>query len=259
VHPRSNLPIRPPRNQHLRIDSCAPIRRSGKRHGAPPSDTMQNTIARRALSARILSVVVLIGISSIAMSVIRRPILRAAGWALVVNDRIEAADATVVTVDADGAGVLEAADLVHSGVSTRVAVFGEIPDTLVEDEFARRGIAYENAAEQSVRHLRALGVGSIDLIPTYVSGSEGEGPVLASWCDQQGFRSIVVVSTSDHSRRLRRVLHRSMKGHRTRVKARSAHYSAFDPDQWWRSRRGIRTEVVELQKLLFDVVRHPIS
>jgi alpha-L-arabinofuranosidase len=69
----------------------------------------------------------------------------------------------------------------------------------------------------------------------------------------------VVVSTSDHSRRLRRVIHRSMKGHSTKVTSHSTRYSAFDPDRWWQSRRGIRTEVVELQKLLLDVVRHPIS
>jgi hypothetical protein len=220
---------------------------------------MQNMTARRRLGARIVLAVVLLGVASIAVFAIRRPILRAAGWALVVNDRVQPADAIVVMVDADGAGVLEAADLVHNGVAARVAVFGEPPDTIVEHEFIRRGIPYENAAARSVRHLRALGVDTIDLIPTYVAGSEEEGPVLAGWCDQHGFRSVVVVSTSDHSRRLRRMLHRSMKGHQTSVTARCARYSVFDPDRWWQSHRGIRTEVVELEKLLLDVVRHPIS
>jgi len=40
--------------------------------------------------------------------------------------------------------------------------------------------------------------------------------VLADWCNRQGFRSVVVVSTVGHSRRLRRVLHRSLRG-QTRV------------------------------------------
>ena len=216
-------------------------------------------IARRRLCARIVLALVLLGVAVIALSPIRRPILRAAGRVLVVNDRIELADAIVVMVDAGGPGVLEAADLVHSGVAPRVAVFGEPPDAPVESEFRRRGVAYENAATRSVRDLRALGVNSVDLIPTYVVGSEDEAPVLADWCDQHGFRSIIVVSTSDHSRRVRRMVHRSMKGHQTRVAARSARYSFFDPDRWWQSRHGIRTEVVELQKLLFDIMRHPIS
>jgi hypothetical protein len=217
---------------------------------------MQNMIARRQRCAGIVLVVVLL---SIAISAIRRPILRAAGWALVVNERVEPADVIVVVADADGAGVLEAADLVHSGVATRVAVFADPPDTMVGREFSRRGIPYEGAAARSVRQLRALGVDTIDQIPRYVTGTEDEGPVLADWCDQHRFRSVVVVSTSDHSRRLRRVLHRSMKGHQTRVTVRSARYLVFDPDRWWEGRGGIRTEVEELEKLLLDVVRHPMT
>jgi hypothetical protein len=220
---------------------------------------MQNMLARRQRWSGIVWAVVLLGIASIAIVALRRPILRAAGWALVVDERVESADIIVVTVNADGAGALEAADLIHSGVATRVAVFADPPDTMVEREFARRGIPYEDAAARSVRQLRALGVDTIDLIPAYVAGSEDEGPVLAGWCDQHRFRSVVVVSTSDHSRRLRRVLHRSMKGHQTKVTVRSARYGAFDPDQWWRSHGGVRTEVEELEKLLLDVVRHPIS
>jgi hypothetical protein len=219
---------------------------------------MENMIARRRLRAGIVLVVVLLGVASIAISPVRRPILRAAGWALVVNDCAEAADVIVVTVEAQGAGALEAADLVHRGVAGRVAVFGEPPDS-VEREFIRRGIPYENEAARSIRRLKALGVDTVELIPTYVAGSEDEGPALADWCDQHGFHSVVVVSTSDHSRRLRRVLHRSMKGHQTRVTACSSRYSVFDPDRWWQSHRGIRTEVAELQKLFVDVVRHPIS
>jgi len=219
---------------------------------------MENMIARRRVCTGIVLGVVLLGVASIAVSPIRRSILRAAGWALVVNERVEPADVIVVTVEADGAGVLEAADLVHSGMATRVAVFGEPPYS-VEREFIRRGIPYEDTAARSVRQLKALGVDSVELIPTKVAGSEDEGPVLADWCDQHGFRSVIAVSTSDHSRRLRRVLHRSMKGHQVRVTACSSRYSQFDPDRWWQSHRGIRAEAEELQKLLLDVVRHPIS
>ena len=219
----------------------------------------EKMIARRRLCAGIALVVALLGTTSIAISAVRRPILRGAGWALVFNDAVGPADVIVVMVDADGAGVLEAADFVHSGVATRVAVFGESPDTIVEREFIRRGVPYENAVARSVRQLKALGVENVDLIPTYVTGTESEGPVLADWCDKNRLHSVVVVSTSDHSRRLHRMLHRAMKGHPTRVAIRSARFSAFDPDRWWSSRRGLRTEVVEFEKLLLDIVRHPIS
>jgi hypothetical protein len=213
---------------------------------------------RRFVLAIVLAVALLVT-ASIVISPIRHLILRTAGWALVVNDRVEPADAIVVTVDAQAAGVLEAADLVHDGVAVRVAVFGESPDAVVEKEFIRRGVAYENAAARSVRYLHALGVDNVELISPYVAGSEAAAPVLASWCDQHRFQAIILVTTSDHSRRVRRMVHRSIKGHSTTIMIRTAHYSFFDPDRWWQSRRGVRTEVVELEKLLSDIVRHPIS
>jgi len=85
--------------------------------------------------------------------------------------------------------------------------------------------------------------------------------VLAEWCNRQGFRSVVVVSSVGHSRRLRRVLHRSLRGHQTRVMVHtvSVRFPDFDPDRWWGAHGGVRIEIEELEKLLVDVVRHPIS
>jgi hypothetical protein len=69
----------------------------------------------------------------------------------------------------------------------------------------------------------------------------------------------VLVAARDHSRRLRRVLDRAMKGHPTRVTVHPERYSSFDPDRWWETRDGVWTEIDELQKLLSDAVRHPMS
>ena len=90
-------------------------------------------------------------------------------------------------------------------------------------------------------------------------GTESEGRVLPQWCDQQHLRYIVMVTTKDHSRRLRRVLDRDMKGHPTQVRVQATRYSSFDPDRWWETRGGVRTEIFELEKLLLDVVPHPLS
>jgi hypothetical protein len=203
-------------------------------------------------------VLVLLAVASVAVPAIRHSILRAAGWTLVVNERVGSADIIVVSGETDGAGMLEASDLVHSGVATRVAVFTYAPNA-VEREFTRRGIPYEDRTPRYVRQLRALGLVNVEQIPTYVTGTEDEGPALARWCDEQRFHSVVVVGTPDHSRRLRRVLHRSMKGHQTTVAVCPARYAGFDPDRWWNSRDGIRAEIIELEKLLLDIVRHPIS
>ena len=203
-------------------------------------------------------VLVLFAVANIAVPAIRQSILRAAGRTLVVNERVGFADIIVVSGEADGAGVLEASDLVHSGVATRVAVFTYAPNSM-EREFTRRGIPYEDRTARFVRQLRSLGVVNVEQIPTYVTGTEDEGPALSRWCDEQRFHSVVVVGNPDHSRRLRRVFHRSLKGHQTTASVCSTHYSGFDPDQWWNSHTGIRTEIMESEKLLLDIVRHPIS
>lgn len=211
---------------------------------------------RRVFS--IISVVLLVAIGSLLIPAIRHAILRTAGWVLVANDPLQPADVIVITVGGDGAEFLEAADLVHSGVAPMVAVFAEPPEA-VEREFTRRGFAYENAAARAIRELRELGVANVEEIPREVSGSEDEGPALASWCDQYHLSAVVVVSPPDHSRRLRRLLHRSMQGHSTQVLIRSTRYLEFDPDRWWQTHDERRTEIEELEKLTLDFVRHPLS
>jgi hypothetical protein len=214
-------------------------------------------IFRGARWASILVVLTLAAFAIIAIRPLREPVLRAAGWALVVNEPVTLADIIVLTLDSAGAGALEAADLVQSGVSKRVAVF-EDPPGKADHEFIRRGLPYEDAGATQIRQLRSLGVTDIVQI-SRIDGTESESQVLPSWCDEHHFRSIVVVTTMDHSRRTRRVLDRDMKGHLTRVTVQPARYSSFDPDRWWETRSGARIEINELQKLLLDVVLHPIS
>jgi hypothetical protein len=216
----------------------------------------QSKISSRRRWLPLLIVVSLAALVIVAVR-FREPLLRAAGWALVVNEPVESADIIVVSLDSGGAGALEAADLVQSGVSKRVAVFMDAPNEEGQ-EFNRRGIAYEDGEATQISQLRSLGVTDIMHISP-VEGTEDEVRALPAWCDAHHFRSIVFVAHSDHTRRLRRALDRVMRGHATRVAVRSSRYTNFDPDRWWKTRQGIRTEAVELQKLLLDIVLHPMS
>jgi hypothetical protein len=207
--------------------------------------------------AAILVIIGLAAFVGVSIRSIPEPVLRAAGWALVANESVASADIVVLTLDSGGAGALEAADLVQSGVSKRVAVFMD-PPSGEDHEFIRRGLPYEDAGARQIRQLRSLGVTDVVQI-SRIDGTEGEGQALPPWCDEHQLRSIVVVAAKDHSRRLRRVLDRAMKAHPTRVAVQPARYSSFDPDRWWKTRGGARTEIVELEKLLLDVVLHPMS
>ena len=213
---------------------------------------------RRPRWAPILMAVSLAAAAIVAVPFAWEPVLRNAGWALVVNEPVAPADIIVVSPYSGGAGVLEAADLVLSGIAKQVAVFKD-PPSKEDNEFIRRGLPYEDVAARQIRQLSWLGVTDVVQIPRTDVGTEGEGEVLPPWCEQHQFRSIVFVTTSDHSRRSRRVLDRAMKGRATRVTVQASRYSHFDPDRWWKTRGGVRTAIVELQKLALDVVRHPMS
>ena len=222
-------------------------------------DNMNSSVTiRRPRWSAILAGVVLATVAILVVRPLREPVLRAAGWALVVNEPVARADIIVVSLDSGGAGALEAADLVHSGVAKRVAVFMDPPGG-EDHEFIRRGLPYEDEGARQMRQLKSLGVTDIVQIPRVNSGTEGEGQILPLWCAQHQIRSVVFVAAKDHSRRVRRVLHRAMKDYPIRVTVQPARYSSFDPDRWWETRGGTRIEIIELQKLVLDFLLHPLS
>ena len=137
-------------------------------------------ISRRLMWAPILVVVALAVFAIVAVRSVSGPVLRAAGWALVVNEAVAPADIIVLSLDSGSAGSLEAADLVQSGISKRVAVFMEAPNE-VEAEFFRRGLPYEDLGARQIRQLRSLGVTDVARI-SIVDGTEDEGRVLPQWC-----------------------------------------------------------------------------
>jgi len=93
----------------------------------------------------------------VAVRPVRESVLRAAGWALVVNETVVPADFIVLSLDSGGSGALEAADLLQNGVSKQVAVFTD-PPSGEDHEFIRRGLPYEDRAARQIRQLRSLGV-----------------------------------------------------------------------------------------------------
>jgi len=201
---------------------------------------------------------ILVVACAIAIGPLRTSLLRAMGRFLVATDQLQHADVVIVSVDSDGAGVLEATDLVHEHVADRVALFSDPPDT-VDREFLRRGVPYFNRAAVSARQLHELGIDAVEVMPRAVAGTSDESHDLAAWCAEHHYSTAIFVSTTDHSRRTARILARATRGLNLRLSVRASRYSAFDPDAWWKSRTGVRTEIVESEKLLADLLLHPLS
>jgi len=207
---------------------------------------------------RVLAAVFVLAVG-IALAVLYRdPLLRGAGRTLIAEDPLSRADAIVLTLDVGAAGVLEASDLVRAGFATRVAVFADAP-TAVDTEFARRGFKVEGNSAIWLRILRNLGVSERERIQVAQNGTHAESEVLPRWCGDNGVHAVIVVTSPDHSRRVRRTLRRTMAGQPVQVMVRPARFSAFDPDQWWLTQDGLRIGLVEGEKLIVDFIRHPLS
>jgi hypothetical protein len=203
----------------------------------------------------LLSIATLAVAISASVPALRHSLLRSAGWALVAEDSPAKADIIVVSSDALSAGMLEAADLFKAGFATRVAIFNR-PVTRLQRELVRRGAPTIDPAAFSLQVLHSQGVTDVVLIPPVV-GTVDEGSVLQQWCAANSIHSLLFISVTDHSRRTRRVLDRALGRHGIRVVVRYARWSEFDPDSWWQSRAGQRVQIIESQKLLLDVLRHP--
>jgi len=209
------------------------------------------------LSVGLLSILVLATLIAAGVPGLRHSLLRSAGWALVAEDPPAKADIIVISTDALGAGILEAADLVQAGFATRVAIFDR-SQTRASQELARRGVQSLDLKNVAIQLLHGLGITDIAVMPP-VLGTVDEGRFLQQWCAANSIHSVLFVSVTDHSRRTRRVLDRVLIPYGIRVMVRYARYSEFDPDSWWKTRGGQRTLAVESQKLLMDILGHPFS
>ena len=194
----------------------------------------------------------------VVVYLLRIPILRELGSALVHSEPLVPADVIAITLDSGGAGALEAADLVRQGLASKVAVFAD-PPTAEATEFLHRGLPYEDRADRQSHQLALLGVRNVLRIPAAVTGTTDEADLLPAWCSENGIGSVIVVATADHSRRVHRALARSMPGTSTRFSVRPSRYSVFDPEDWWQSRSGVRLGIVEIQKLALDFATHPLD
>src|SRR5882757_10334957 len=115
----------------------------------------------------VLGIVALATVVAASVPGLRHSLLRSAGWALVAEDPPAKADIIVISSDALGAGILEAADLARAGFASRVAIFDR-PGTRISRELARRGVQSLDLKGFSMQLLRGLGLTDITVIPAVV-------------------------------------------------------------------------------------------
>ena len=208
-------------------------------------------MSRRSIR-RIVAAAVICAVGVAVVPDARRAVLRAAGVALMFNDPIESADVGVMA-SGEG-GELEVSDLYLRGVVPRIVLFVGAP-TAVDQEFARRGVQREDGR---LKILLQLGVprGAITTVETGEGGTTESTQALATWARLHPNRVVVVVDPT-HARRYRRTLRRVWPADVPPPRITTPRANPFRAEDWWVSLRTRRDGLFELQKLVWDYVRHP--
>ncbi len=180
----------------------------------------------------------------------RRPLLRAIGGFLLVEDPLQPADAIVMLSGSVPDRILEAVDLYQAHVAPRIILTREEELPGLAALRARGGMLREHH-EQNVAIAEQLGVPpeAITVMPQPISSTLAEAEALIGYLNAQGIRSIVLVTSKAHSRRARMTF-RGLADGRIRITMRPARYDPFTSDDWWEHRAWQRRVVIEYGKLL---------
>jgi uncharacterized SAM-binding protein YcdF (DUF218 family) len=207
---------------------------------------------RRPLLTALLVVVALLAMVAVA----HRPLLRAAGHALVVEDPGRPADAIVVVAGGTPAREARAAALFQAGGAPVVLVSRQFVPPRVRT-LLELGIRPLDFQGESVAALEKFGVprSAIVTLDEPVEITETELRWVVAAAKARGWRRVTLVTSAFHARRVRLIWSREAAG---AVEARLAvtHDECSSHDGWWRRRRcseAVLHEYLGLFALYFKV------
>jgi uncharacterized SAM-binding protein YcdF (DUF218 family) len=165
-----------------------------------------------------------------------------AGRFLVVADPLQPADA-VVPLGGGGVGrVAQAAALLDEGYATwLVATNAEID--LPGIRSSHSDLIRQEAQWQGVPPERIL------VAPGVVETTYEEALAVRALAQEQGWRSLLVVTDPYHTRRARLTFRAVLRGTGTTVAVRPVENAQYDPEAWWQSVDGLRETWTEYAKL----------
>lgn len=170
--------------------------------------------------------------------------LPAVGLFLVVADPLRPSDAIFVLDGSTPARELEAAALYHRRLAPRVAL-SRARDAL--PEITRRLAGEPPPQEHSARVLQRAGVPAraIVRLTQVVENTDQELRAGFELARAQGFRHVILVTSSPHTRRVR-LIWRSRYGERVVAMVHPTSYERFRPERWWQSRRYLEWSLHEI-------------
>jgi uncharacterized SAM-binding protein YcdF (DUF218 family) len=188
---------------------------------------------RRPFLTAVLVVLALLALVAVA----HRPLLRAAGHALVVNEPGPPADAIVVVAGGTPGREARAAALFQAGGAPRVLVSRQFVPGRVQTLIAM-GIRPLDFQGESVLVLEKLGVprDAIVTLDQPVEITETELRQVVAAAKARGWHRVTLVTSSAHTRRVRLIWRREAAG-AIEAGIVAAPDECSSADGWWRRRR----------------------
>lgn len=196
-------------------------------------------------AARFLaSFVLVVALLAAVIALLHRPLLTAAGRFLIVADPLDAAD--VIVVLSGGRAderVGQAAMLYKQGLAPLVLLSG--------------GESLMGISVPELLHSQALahGVPASALLYERSSTSTAEqAHALRPLLEARGARRAIVVTSSYHTRRTRKLFRRAFAGSPVEIRVYPVQQDVFRPEDWWTRDQDTETVVLEYIKLILAVI-----
>jgi len=165
-----------------------------------------------------------------AIYLVRHPLLRLAGGFWIVDDGPAYSDAIVILGDDNYGGdrAAKAAELFKAGWAPRVVASGRFlrPYASITD-LEEHDLKNDGVPEQAIVRFQH-----------HAANTKEEAEALRQLILQQGWKRILLVTSSYHTRRARYICARTFPAG-TVLRVIPAPDSEYDPNHWWESRRGL--------------------
>jgi uncharacterized SAM-binding protein YcdF (DUF218 family) len=199
-------------------------------------------MTRRGVAAALLSVAALAAL----IAVTRRPILDAVGGALHTEDRLERADAIAVLAGDAPSRAARAAGLFREGWAPAV-IISRPETTSGVRALVALGVRPLDLQGESRMVLEKLGVPASRIValsePAKITEAELAG--LHAFARERGYRRVILVTSPQHTRRVKIIWGRQTREDRLEGLVVSAPAEDFSLDGWWRKRRVAEAVVHE--------------
>jgi uncharacterized SAM-binding protein YcdF (DUF218 family) len=220
--------------------------------GAERGRPIEPERAKASGIARLKWVFFVLALLYVLVSAYHGLILTSLGRYLVVSHPPEKSDLIVCLGGASVERGLAAADAYQRGLAPKLFVARKTsPDGY--DVLRQRGVSYPESSERMITMLQDLGVPGPAIL-TSETPSEStvlEAALVLKRVNQEGFRSLILITSPGQSRRAWLVFKKALAGEDVRIVVIPSPYSNYDPEAWWKNPRHLRHVILEYQKLVY--------